>query len=111
IEAFKKFNSVDLFFARAEVEGFIGEDYTGPEIRCMYPEMGPVAGYAVTSEWTTLDMNSPDLDFLDYYEWLEGQPKPTIVVSMDADERAGRTASFGAMQARTLRRLGVAGVV
>ena len=111
LERFKALNSVDLFFARCEVEGFISEDYTGPEIRAMYPEMGPVVGYAVTSEWTTLDMNSPDLDFLDYYEWLESQPKPTVVVSLDADERPGRTASFGAMQARTLLRLGVKGVV
>jgi len=111
LEAYRRFDSVTLFFTRAEIEGSIGEDYTGPEIRCMYPELGPVVGYAVTSEWTTLDAESPDLNFLDYYEWITGQPAPRVVVNMDADERTGRTASFGGMQARTLRRLGVAGVV
>src|SRR5947207_8100854 len=111
LEAFKKHNSVDLFFARCEVEGFISEDYTGPEIRAAYPELGPVVVYAVTSEWTTLDPESPDLDFLDYYEWITTLPHPRVIVSMDADARTGRTSSFGAQQARTLKRLGVAGVV
>ena len=56
------------------MEGYISEDFTGPEIRCMYPEMGSVVGYAMTSEWTTMDFDSPDLNFLDYYEWIESSP-------------------------------------
>jgi 4-hydroxy-4-methyl-2-oxoglutarate aldolase len=100
-----------LFFARAAVEGFISEDFTGPEIRCMYPEMGSIVGYAVTSEWTTMDPESPDLDFLDYYEWVEAQPGPKVAVMMDVDPRAGRAAALGSMQARTLRRLGVGAIV
>jgi 4-hydroxy-4-methyl-2-oxoglutarate aldolase len=111
LAAYRQFDSVTLFFTLAAIEGAISEDYTGPEIRCMYPEMGPIVGYAVTSEWTTVDAESPDVPFLDYYEWITAQPEPRVVVSMDVDERAGRTASFGDMQARTLRRLGVVGVV
>ncbi len=111
LEAYRGFDVSTLFFARAEIEGFISEDYTGPEIRCFFPEHGPTVGYAVTSEWTTLDPESPDLPFLDYYDWITAQPAPRVVVSMDADEQAGRTASFGTMQARTLQKLGVAGVV
>jgi 4-hydroxy-4-methyl-2-oxoglutarate aldolase len=111
LAAYRTFDSVTLFFARAEIEGSIGEDYTGPEIRMFFPELGPVVGYAVTSEWTTLDAESPDLSFLDYYEWITQQPAPRIVISKDVDLRAGRTASLGGMQARTLRKLGVAGVV
>jgi len=111
LEAYRKLDVATVFFARAELEGFISEDYTGPEIRSFFPQHGPAVGYAVTSEWTTLDDDSPDLDFLDYYEWITAQPAPRMVVSMDADSRAGRTASFGTMQARTLLRLGVTGVV
>ncbi|MSU71916.1 MAG: RraA family protein [Opitutus sp.] len=111
LEAYRRFDVATLFFARAALEGFISEDYTGPEIRSFFPEHGAAVGYAVTSEWTTLDPDSPNLNFLDYYEWLAAQPAPRVVVSMDADSRAGRTASFGTMQARTLQRLGVTGVV
>jgi regulator of RNase E activity RraA len=111
LEAIRQLDCSTLFFARAAIEGFISEDFTGPEIRCMYPEMGSIAGYAVTSEWTTMDPESPDLDFLDYYEWVESRPGPKIAVMMDADPRAGRAAALGSMQARTLKRLGVAGIL
>jgi len=113
-DEFAELRSLDcasLFFARAAVEGHIGEDFTGPEIRCMYPELGPVVGYAATSEWTTMDADSPDLSFLDYYEWLEGLPGPKVAVMMDVDRRAGRAAALGSMQTRTLKRLGVDGVL
>ena len=111
LDAIRALDCSTLFFARAAVEGFISEDFTGPEIRCMYPEMGPVVGYAVTSEWTTMDAGSPDVDFLDYYEWVEAQPGPKVAVMMDADARAGRAAALGSMQARTLKRLGVGAIL
>ena len=111
LETIRRLDCSTLFFARAAVEGVISEDFTGPEIRCMYPEMGSVVGYAVTSEWTTMDAESPDLDFLDYYEWVEARPGPKVAVMMDADPRAGRAAALGSMQARTLKRLGVGAIV
>jgi len=111
LEEIRGLDCSSLFFARAGVEGFISEDFTGPEIHCMYPELGSIVGYAMTSEWTTMDAESPDLDFLDYYEWLEAQPGPKVAVMMDVDPRAGRAAALGSMQARTLRRLGIVGIV
>jgi regulator of RNase E activity RraA len=111
LAAYRTLDASALFFARAEIEGFISEDYTGPEIRCMYPELGPVVGYAVTSEWTTTDPESPDLDFLDYYDWITTLPTPRIAVMKDVDPRVGRAAALGNMQARTLQRLGVEGIV
>ena len=111
LAAFRSLDAATLFFARAEVEGAISEDYTGPEVRCFSPELGPVVGYAVTSEWTLIDQVSPDLDVVDYYEWITTQPGPRVAVMKDVDPRAGRAAAIGPMQARTLRRLGVEGIV
>lgn len=112
LEALRGFNADALFWARSAVEGFISEDFTDQSIRCFSPDLGPVAGYAVTSEWTTMDPEAPDLDFLDYYEWIESRPGPKVAVMKDVDPRGGlRTASFGSMQARTIRRLGVIGVL
>ena len=111
LEAYKAFNADSLFWARSAVEGYISEDYTDPSIRCFSPELGAVVGYAATTEWTTVDPESPDLDFLDYYEWLESMDGPIVAVMKDVDPRAGRAAAFGSMQARTIKRLGVVGVV
>ena len=111
LDAYRRLDAATIFFARAELEGFNSEDYTGPEIRCLFPELGAVVGYAATSEWTTIDPASPDLDFLDYYEWLTTLPKDRIPVMMDVDPRAGRAAALGSMQARTLMRLGCAGIL
>jgi regulator of RNase E activity RraA len=108
----KGFSADQLFWARSAVEGVISDDYTDQSIRCFSPELGTVAGYAATTEWTTVDPESPDLDFLDYYEWLESTPGPKVAVMQDVDPRGGpRAAGFGSMQARTIRKLGVVGVL
>jgi 4-hydroxy-4-methyl-2-oxoglutarate aldolase len=108
---FVRFDSATLFNARSQIEGSISEDYTGTEIRCFYPELGPTVGYAVTSEWTTLDPDSPEIHWLDYFEYVAAKPRPSVIVMQDVDKRAGRAAAFGEKQARLLKRLGCAGVV
>jgi 4-hydroxy-4-methyl-2-oxoglutarate aldolase len=111
LDAYRRLDSTTLFFARAEIEGFISEDFTGPELRVCYPDLGPAVGYAVTSEWTTMDPEAPEVDLVDYYEWFANQPGPKLAVMMDVDRRAGRGSGLGEMQARTLRRLGCTGIV
>lgn len=108
---YRRFDTTTLFFARAEIEGFISEDFTSPDVRACFPELGPMVGYAATSEWTTMDPSAPDLDYVDYYEWLAAQARPSVAVMKDVDARAGRGSGFGEMQARTVKRLGCIGVL
>jgi 4-hydroxy-4-methyl-2-oxoglutarate aldolase len=55
--------------------------YTDTSIRCMYPEMGPVIGYAVTCVYGMPDPNYPNrLTYQDVIEALDTSPKPTILV-------------------------------
>ena len=56
--------------------------YTDTSIRCIYPEMGPVIGYAVTCVYGMPDPNYPNrLDLLqDVIDALDATPKPTILV-------------------------------
>jgi 4-hydroxy-4-methyl-2-oxoglutarate aldolase len=55
--------------------------YTDISIRCMYPEMGPVIGYAVTCVYGMPDPNYPNrLTYQDVIEALDAAPKPTILV-------------------------------
>jgi 4-hydroxy-4-methyl-2-oxoglutarate aldolase len=55
--------------------------YTDSSIRCMYPELGPIVGYAVTCVYGVPDHNYPDrLTYQDVLDALDASPKPTILV-------------------------------
>ncbi len=54
--------------------------YTDTSIRCMYPELGAVAGYAVTCVYSVPDPNYNRLTFMDVVDALDASPKPTILV-------------------------------
>jgi regulator of RNase E activity RraA len=55
--------------------------YSDSTIRCLYPEMGPIVGYAVTCVYGLPDPNfSGRLSFLDVVDALDAMKKPTILV-------------------------------
>jgi regulator of RNase E activity RraA len=55
--------------------------YTDTSIRCVYPELGAVVGYAVTCVYGLPDPNySGRLSFLDVVDALDAMKKPTILV-------------------------------
>ena len=55
--------------------------YTDTSIRCIYPELGPVIGYAVTCVYGMPDPNYPNrLTYQDVIEALDASPKPTVLV-------------------------------
>lgn len=111
IEGLKRYDTATVFNALVLKLGLPNEEYTDHTIRCLLPELGSAVGFAVTAEVTTNDPDSPGLDWLDYYAYLESQPGPLVAVLQDVDSRPGRGASFGDGMARLHRRLGVAGVL
>ena len=111
ITALSQYDTATLFNALVLKNGLPNEEYTDHRLRCLLPELGSVVGYAVTVEVTTNDADSPGLDWLDYYAYLESQPGPTVAVLKDVDSRPGRGASFGDGMARLHKRLGVVGVL
>jgi len=111
VEALKSFDSPTIFNAVVEKLGLPNEEYTDASIRCLLPELGSVIGYAMTSEVTTNDPDSPALPWADYYEWLEQTGTPMIAVMKDVDSRPGRGASFGDGMATLHKRLGVVGAI
>jgi len=55
--------------------------YTDTSIRCIYPEMKPTVGYAVTCTYGLPDPNfSGRLSFNDVLDALDASPKPTILI-------------------------------
>lgn len=54
--------------------------YTDTSIRCMYPELGALVGYAVTCVYGLPDPNYSELSFLDVIDAMDASKKPTILV-------------------------------
>jgi 4-hydroxy-4-methyl-2-oxoglutarate aldolase len=55
--------------------------YTDTSIRCIYPEMGAIVGYAVTCVYGLPDPNyTGRLSFMDVVDALDAMKKPTILV-------------------------------
>jgi regulator of RNase E activity RraA len=123
LDALKDFDSATVFNAvvesmggsqggtELEVKGGIPENYTGPDIRSMLPELGPAVGYAVTAEVTT---NDPDSEFGDWDAWyaaINEVPAPVISVIKDVDSRPGRGACVGDGMAAACKSFGVVGFV
>lgn len=111
LDGFKQYDSATIFNALVLKTGLPNEEYTNHSIRCLLPEFGNVIGYAVTTEVTTNDPDSPALDWLDYYEVLEATPGPLFAVMKDVDSRPGRGASFGDGMATVHQRLGTVGTI
>ncbi len=91
LEGLKEFDSPTLFNAVVEKLGLPNEDYTGHEIRCLLPELGPIIGYAATSEVTTNDPDSPAIAWDEYYEYLDATEGPLVAMMKDVDSRPGRS--------------------
>ncbi|MBX3015544.1 MAG: RraA family protein [Caldilineaceae bacterium] len=115
IEGLREFDSATVFNALVKKFGLPNEEYTDHTIRCLLPELGTVVGYAATSEVTTNDADSPALEWIEYYAYLEETAKtlggPLIAVMKDVDARPGRGASFGDGMATVHKRLGVVGTI
>lgn len=54
--------------------------YTDASLRCWYPELGPVVGYAVTCVYGLPDPNYAKLSLVDVIDAMELSPQPTIFV-------------------------------
>ena len=54
--------------------------YTHETIKCMYPELGPTVGYAVTCTYGLPDPSYNNLTFMDVLDSIEASPQPTILV-------------------------------
>ena len=87
--------------------------YTDQTIRCMYPELGPRVGYAVTCVYGLPDPNFKRLSFMDVLEALDASPKPTILALQQIfpPEIAGKVGLSGGNMTSAMKALGCVGVV
>lgn len=87
--------------------------YTDHTLRCMYPELGALAGYAVTAVYGPKDANFGRLDNMDVYDALDASPKPTILCFQQKfpPELAGKIGLSGGNMTTAMKALGCLGAV
>jgi len=87
--------------------------YTDQTIKCMYPEIGRLAGYAVTCVYGLSDPNFKSLSFMDVLDEVEKSKKPVILIikQIFPKEIAGKAGLAGGNMAAALKSLGCLGII
>jgi regulator of RNase E activity RraA len=87
--------------------------YTDASIRCMYPELGPRAGYAVTCVYSLPDPNFQRLTFMDVIDALDASPKPVILVFQQKfpPEMAAKAGLAGEVMTTAMQAVGCVGAI
>jgi 4-hydroxy-4-methyl-2-oxoglutarate aldolase len=87
--------------------------YTDQTIRCMYPELGRLVGYAVTCVYGLPDPNYNRLTFMDVVDALDASPKPTILILQQKfpPEIAGKVGLAGGNMVSAMKALGCVGLI
>jgi regulator of RNase E activity RraA len=100
-------NALELFERWPFNEGFMD-----PSIKCIFPEMGVMVGYAVT---VTIAANQPPhgprVDMGAYFDYVSGAPAPRIVVVQDTDDPPAVGAMWGEVNGSRHKALGCLGVI
>ena len=87
--------------------------YTDQSIRCMFPELGPLVGYAVTCVYGLPDPDFNRLTFMDVVEALDASKKPTVLVIQQKfpPEIAGKVGLAGGLMGSAMQALGCVGLI
>jgi 4-hydroxy-4-methyl-2-oxoglutarate aldolase len=96
-------NAIERMKVRLRNEGFIHG-----AVRCRFPELPPVIGFAVTGRLRTsvAPVNGRWYhENIDFWRYVETIPSPRIIVLKDSDHAMGLGALFGEIHARICRAL------
>lgn len=87
--------------------------YTDQTIRCMYPELGRMVGYAVTCVYGLPDSNYNRLTFADVIDALDAMPKPTVLILEQKfpPEIAGKVGLAGGNMVSAMKAIGCIGLI
>jgi 4-hydroxy-4-methyl-2-oxoglutarate aldolase len=101
-------NAIENFGVRPDTWG-----YTGPEIRCLFPDMGVMLGYAVTAVMGPREVGEKGWrqGWLDYTQAIEDSPRPAVCVIEDSPIWPMQGALVGEVMATCMKTLGAAGCV
>jgi regulator of RNase E activity RraA len=100
-------DAIDTFNVRPRNEGFMTSD-----IRCLFPDLEVLVGYAVTARIMTDEpaLEGHQVSRLDWWDSFQDIPRPRVVVVQDLD-RMVRGSFWSYLQASIHKALGCVGVV
>jgi 4-hydroxy-4-methyl-2-oxoglutarate aldolase len=102
-------NAIETFHQRLRNEGFADSS-----LFCLFPQLPPIAGYAVTVK---IRGSAPPvagdvyLDRTDWWDYIVSVPAPRVVVVQDTATKAGVASLLGAVHVNILRALGCVGAM
>ena len=99
-------NAIETFKIRPRVAGYVGYD-----IRCIFPDLPPTVGYAVTCIVDSTTEGRTGIGFNALYEILENAPKPAIIVMQDVGNDRLHSCHAGEVMTTTMKRLGAVGIL
>jgi regulator of RNase E activity RraA len=115
LEAIRRFdscalaNAIEIFEVRLKNEGFANST-----IRCVFPALPPMLGYAVTGK---IRCSSPPIEghpYVDRTDWwslIQAMPIPRVIVLEDVDIQPGLGSYVGEVHANILKALDCVGLV
>jgi len=100
-------NAIEAFEVRDATRG-----YASMDLHCMYPDLGPMVGYAVTctADTTSPAPRRPTVES-ELFEVVQSSPKPAIVVIKDISPHSARSCHAGDVLCSIFQRLGAVGLV
>jgi len=101
-------NAIEVFDVRPRNEGFMR-----PEIRCIFPNMGVMVGYAVTVKIQSISPGGKGSAIYPTEHWKDIMkvPAPRVVVVEDIDEPSGLGSLWGEVNANMHKAMGCVGTV
>lgn len=114
IDALKKItspsvaNAIETFNVRPRSEGFMSS-----EVKSLFPELGPLVGYAVTALIRAEPQPLPGhrTSTFAWWDYVLSIPAPRVIVVHDLDDPRGQGAQWGEVQANIHQALGCAGAI
>lgn len=101
-------NAIEAFDMRDRTAGYVSH-----RTRCLLPELGVLAGYAVTATIDTTTPGGPKAraGASRLYERLAAAPRPAVVVLQAVGPNLEYSCVVGGIMATTMRRLGAVGLL
>ena len=101
-------NAIETFKVRPRNEGQMSS-----AIKTLFPDLGPLVGYAVTAliRAEPEPLTDHRASTFGWWDYVLSIPAPRVIVVHDLDDPRGQGAQWGEVQANIHRALGCAGVV
>lgn len=99
-------NAIETFEIRPRVSGYVGHD-----IRCIFPDLPPTVGYAVTCTVDSTTEGREGIGFEALYEVLADAAGPTVVVMQDVGEDRLHSCHAGEVMSTRMKSLGAVGIL